>query len=246
MRFAVKKSAEPLQCRAAKPPPGRNPVANDYTPLGRDAALGRGTHMGATAGLTTVGTFRQTSEIDARPLATVSVAAGLFSCPRGAMARGRKRKAGQREANGRIQRDPFAGRPAQAHLEAIGVNPKDQSIHCIVEARRVAAGASPRDELASTPLGMMRAINLISAEQYQAGLLYEANQERLGKMLQGQRRTRSELASFLASGSSVYAGIDDDNFKKAYYRCRWVEREIAARVADWPDPPSNVRLDSVR
>jgi hypothetical protein len=149
------------------------------------------------------------------------------------MARGRKRKAGQREANGRIQRDPFAGRPAQAHLEAIGVNPKDQSIHCIVEARRVAAGASPRDELASTPLGMMRAINLISAEQYQAGLLYEANQERLGKMLQGQRRTRSELASFLASGSSVYAGIDDDNFKKAYYRCRWVEREIAARVADW-------------
>lgn len=146
--------------------------------------------------------------------------------------RGRHRKDGPRQPNGRINHPP--DRPSEAHLLALGCNPEDRRINCVAQARRIAAGANPKDEKSSTVLGLMLARKLIDRDQYTAGIIYEGNQTRLGKMVGGPNRTRSELASFLAdSAPAVYYGIDDDDQgKKSYQRCRVVEAEITARAAD--------------
>lgn len=149
--------------------------------------------------------------------------------------RGRPRKSGPRQPNGHLRET--VSRPDELHLLALGVDPRDKRIHSIVEARRIAAGASPRNELAATPLGMMLIKQLIDQRLYLAGELYEKNQIRLGRAVAPPGETRSSLAQFLADAApAVYrdmGGDEGNDFAKQYVRCRWVEREVTARVWDW-------------
>lgn len=113
----------------------------------------------------------------------------------------------------------------------------DQTLFVALEKRRAEIerdNLGHAGELAATPLGMMLAKGMIDPGMFVAGETYEKNQKRLGKAICGHHETRSHLAALLIEAApAVYYDLDPDRAREAYERCRWVEREVAARCRDW-------------
>jgi len=84
-----------------------------------------------------------------------------------------------------------------------------------------------------TALGILRARGQIDDRLFFAGETYEKNQRRLHQMACAPGDARSHLQDLVEAAPAVYFDLDPDRERSAYDRCRWVEREIAARCWDW-------------
>lgn len=128
--------------------------------------------------------------------------------------RGRKRKSGNREKNGRLQRDPTV-RPEQiaARMPHRASEVVYAEFHSgTVEVKRIVRSFVPIAELhnekAESPFGRLRLVGAISEEQYLAGRQFAREVQQYRRVLD-IKRDRESIAGIGQPGSPTPKELDD-------------------------------------
>lgn len=97
----------------------------------------------------------------------------------------------------------------------------------LAQRAAVIAGASPKDQRAGYPLGILALRGQIDHAEHQAGLIYGG----LHAIVWGGSKTpRSHLASVVADMHPSFSDLDDDDRDTIHRRCARQLREAVARL----------------
>ncbi len=152
------------------------------------------------------------------------------------MAKGRKRRAGKREKNGRIQRAPavnpnvLASRMPHRASEVIYAEFKRGT----AEIKHIVRTFIPQQELhnekAENPLGRLRLVNAISEEQYLAGRQFASDVSKYRKVLDCKKQHQS-IAGFGLPSPGSSKEIESDQAVKIMSNYMMAFESIGSRAS---------------